>query len=313
MSEKIHVRARKFLEKFFNDEELRTFCFDNFSEVYKNFSDGMTRNDKVLMLVAYCQRRDKFKELLVALERERPKQYHTYFVRRFSLQVVVEKVTVPILFLGGIVFLFLVLILWPDDNFNPPVEPTRIAEVEIIKPEEIRITDAPESEPTVTETPTPTQTFTPTITSTIELSPTETLTPSSTPTNSPAETPPIRSEITIRDWLRSGPDTGYSHVGDAPLEIGMMVVIVAKTLGGDWLLVSLEDGRNGWIVKSMVEIPIEEIIPTAVTRPPTLTPTKTPTVFPTLPVEPSSIPTENGPTSIPPTNTPKPTTAPPSG
>jgi TIR domain/Effector-associated domain 7 len=82
MIEQIHVRARRFLQEFFNDEELTTFCFDYFPQVYNNFASGMTKNEKVLQLVAHSQRRERFDELLAALQRERPKGYGDYFVEK---------------------------------------------------------------------------------------------------------------------------------------------------------------------------------------------------------------------------------------
>ncbi|MCP4421092.1 MAG: toll/interleukin-1 receptor domain-containing protein, partial [Chloroflexi bacterium] len=82
MSEPIHVRARKFLQLFFNDEELTTFCFDYFPQVYNDFTQGMAKNQKVLMLVSYSQRLERFDELLAALERERPKGYRDHFAEK---------------------------------------------------------------------------------------------------------------------------------------------------------------------------------------------------------------------------------------
>ena len=82
MSEQVHVRARKFLQEFFSDEELTTFSFDYFPQVYSNFTRGMTKNEMVLELVAHSQRRGRFDELLAALERERPKSYPNHFAEQ---------------------------------------------------------------------------------------------------------------------------------------------------------------------------------------------------------------------------------------
>lgn len=85
MTEPIHIRARKFLQEFFNDEELTTFSFDYFPQVYNNFTRGMTKNEMVLELVAYSQRRGRFDELLAALERERSQSYLDRFVEQSHL------------------------------------------------------------------------------------------------------------------------------------------------------------------------------------------------------------------------------------
>ena len=59
----------------FSDEELTTFCYDNFRPVYEEFATGMSRTQKVQMLVAYCERRGEMAELLARVERANPYQY----------------------------------------------------------------------------------------------------------------------------------------------------------------------------------------------------------------------------------------------
>lgn len=85
MTEPIHVRARKFLQEFFNDEDLTNFCFDYFPQVYNDFTMGMPKSQKVRMLVENSQRRGRFDELLAALERERPKVYLDHFAENSHL------------------------------------------------------------------------------------------------------------------------------------------------------------------------------------------------------------------------------------
>lgn len=82
MSEQIHIRARKFLQQFFSDEELTNFCFDYFPLVYNDFTAGMPKSQKVRMVVENSQRRGRFDELLAALERERPKSYSEHFAEQ---------------------------------------------------------------------------------------------------------------------------------------------------------------------------------------------------------------------------------------
>jgi formylglycine-generating enzyme required for sulfatase activity len=66
---------RKFLTEFFSDEELATFCFDHFRDVYEQFAAGMAKGQKVQLLLERCIRRETLPELLAVLERERPEQY----------------------------------------------------------------------------------------------------------------------------------------------------------------------------------------------------------------------------------------------
>lgn len=82
MTEPIHVRARKFLQQFFNDEEITTLCFDYFPQVYNNFMPGMDRNRKAMALVSYSQRTNRLEELLAALERERPRDFPKHFAEQ---------------------------------------------------------------------------------------------------------------------------------------------------------------------------------------------------------------------------------------
>lgn len=82
MTESIRVRARKFLQEFFNDDDLTTFSFDYFPQVYKDFTQGMLKSQKVRMLVENSEQRGRFDELLAALERERPQGYQEYFAEK---------------------------------------------------------------------------------------------------------------------------------------------------------------------------------------------------------------------------------------
>ena len=70
---------RQFILQFFSDEELETLCFDYFREAQQNFSDGMTRNRKVILLIGYCDTRGRLDDLYAALERERPTAWREEF------------------------------------------------------------------------------------------------------------------------------------------------------------------------------------------------------------------------------------------
>lgn len=73
---------RHFLNDHFNDEELTALCFDDFHEVYRNLPAEATTSRKGLLLLDYCQRRDKLPELLAVLQRERPEPYRRVFGRQ---------------------------------------------------------------------------------------------------------------------------------------------------------------------------------------------------------------------------------------
>lgn len=73
------IQIRRFLQETFSDEELTNFFFDYFPEVYQEISSGMTKSQKVMLLIDSCQRRGRFPDLLAALKRERPSAYQNSF------------------------------------------------------------------------------------------------------------------------------------------------------------------------------------------------------------------------------------------
>jgi hypothetical protein len=63
----------------FSDEELRTLCFDYFSQVLGEFSPGMSLSDKVLRLLIYCRQHNLVPRLLSAIQTARPDRYAEAF------------------------------------------------------------------------------------------------------------------------------------------------------------------------------------------------------------------------------------------
>jgi len=70
---------RRFLADHYSAEELDGLCFDHFPEVYRDFTRDMTTTRKGLLLLDYCQRRDRLPALLAVLERERPEPFGRVF------------------------------------------------------------------------------------------------------------------------------------------------------------------------------------------------------------------------------------------
>src|SRR5262249_47181400 len=56
----------------FDDQEVRTLCFDRFPAVYREFTTGMTTGQMIGLLLGYCMRHKTGEALLDALEQERP-------------------------------------------------------------------------------------------------------------------------------------------------------------------------------------------------------------------------------------------------
>jgi formylglycine-generating enzyme required for sulfatase activity len=66
---------RQFLTDYFSDDEFTTLCFDFFTEVHNSFASGMSKGQKIQLLIEYAQRREQQPELLRVLQQQRPEQY----------------------------------------------------------------------------------------------------------------------------------------------------------------------------------------------------------------------------------------------
>ena len=74
-----NAALRQFILQSFSDEELETLCFDYFPEVQQNFTGGMTKNRKALLLIGYCETRGRLADLYGALVRERETGWNRAF------------------------------------------------------------------------------------------------------------------------------------------------------------------------------------------------------------------------------------------
>jgi len=66
---------RDLLTAAFSDEELTTLCFDRFRTVYDNFSSGMSKGQKIQLLLDYGTRHDQVDRLLSLVQGLNPAQY----------------------------------------------------------------------------------------------------------------------------------------------------------------------------------------------------------------------------------------------
>lgn len=117
--------------------------------------------------------------------------------------------------------------------------------------------------------------------------PTQTQRPSSTRVAT-ATASLSRAEV-ISDALnvRTGPGTEYPKID--VLVKGDQVVVTGRTETGDWLAVTLADGKNGWVAASMVtlNVPVGDIaLAGNIPEPPTAEPTSEP-AMPTATSEPA--------------------------
>src|ERR1700733_8899697 len=62
---------RQLLMAAFAEDELKTFCFDNFPEVHNAFTTGQNLTDRVISLIQYANSHDGLADLLKKIETER--------------------------------------------------------------------------------------------------------------------------------------------------------------------------------------------------------------------------------------------------
>ena len=79
MSDPNTADIRGYLTSAYGDEDLTTLCSDYFRDVYENFTAGMTKGQKIQLLLDHCLHRETLPKLLAALERDRPTQYRRRF------------------------------------------------------------------------------------------------------------------------------------------------------------------------------------------------------------------------------------------
>ncbi len=78
------AQLRTFLLQAFSDDELHALCFDYFRDVSDEFGSGMTKGQKVQLLIQYCTRRSLIPNLAHALQRERPEPFAQHFAPQAS-------------------------------------------------------------------------------------------------------------------------------------------------------------------------------------------------------------------------------------
>jgi hypothetical protein len=88
------ANIRKFIIDHFSDDDLTTFCYDYFRDVHEQFTRGMTKGEKVQLLIESCDRRGVLPGLLAALHKERPSQYESQFEAAVSTGETLPEPTV---------------------------------------------------------------------------------------------------------------------------------------------------------------------------------------------------------------------------
>ncbi len=84
---------RALLSDSFSDTELTTVCFDYFAPVYNELHAGMSRGQKIMMLLDYCRRTERFDKLLEAVKQTNPQQYYRYepFLEKSDINIASEQ------------------------------------------------------------------------------------------------------------------------------------------------------------------------------------------------------------------------------
>jgi hypothetical protein len=69
---------RDLLTAALDDQGLNALAFDHFHPVHDQFSDSLTRSQKIQLLIEYCVRTNQIETLLHQIERLNPAQYRQY-------------------------------------------------------------------------------------------------------------------------------------------------------------------------------------------------------------------------------------------
>lgn len=72
------AEIRKLLQNALSEEEFMSLCYDYFRPVYDQFSTGMSRLQKIQRLLEYCERQDKFDDLLAHVREYNPGQVEKF-------------------------------------------------------------------------------------------------------------------------------------------------------------------------------------------------------------------------------------------
>lgn len=71
--------VRRFLTEAFSDDEIEALCFDSFPAVHEDFSQGMSKGDKIQRLLEYCRDHNLVPQLFAALQSARPQPFRQLF------------------------------------------------------------------------------------------------------------------------------------------------------------------------------------------------------------------------------------------
>jgi len=87
---------RDLLTSAFSSEELTELLYDEFPHVYEDVASGMSKSQKIVRLIEYCERRLLMPKLLMAVRQYNPAQYFQYekqlFLEEPSSETIDERV-----------------------------------------------------------------------------------------------------------------------------------------------------------------------------------------------------------------------------
>ena len=69
---------RELVGSAFANEDLKVFCSDNFSDVYNNFTDDQSKNDRILQLLDFVDTHKGFKQLAGLVQSANPEKYKEF-------------------------------------------------------------------------------------------------------------------------------------------------------------------------------------------------------------------------------------------
>jgi hypothetical protein len=241
------AEVRNFILTHFNDDDVLALCYDYFPDVYNNFAHGMEKKRKVHALIEYCRNHGYWDDLLVVLERERPRVFtkliQPYDNNRDELVSALKRerlsryLTSTVGLVGGFLLIVLLFFMgdrlgwWDGGGFSDPFAQAGDSPTATLPPL------------TSTATATSTTTDTPTSILSATITPMDTLVPTSPPptqlphtpvplTSTPTLIPPVPiqtpepiAELLLFDWNKPVEQSHHGIPWDEP-----------PIANGDWVM-----------------------------------------------------------------------------
>ncbi|MEM7118875.1 MAG: SH3 domain-containing protein [Chloroflexota bacterium] len=252
------ARLHQIIQQNFNERQFRRLCLDLGVSIHQ--LNGDTPKEHIQSLIHHHTRQKTLYKLLDYIQDTHPTIDVWHNVIRMPMMSTVPRaksnrrlVLLMFLLLGviGIVGSFFYL------RLETAVVPPTLAVANIIDP---TTTLAAVIQPTTvsspTSTPTTTATVQPSTSATAPATETTTTTPFPTATTTAVVSPTVQPQLTTQETVnvRQGPGTNYPIVTVVDENSTLPVVAQHEASNGQWYIVALADGQQGWVSSRVTEL-----------------------------------------------------------